>query len=464
MLAKPAPRPSQHAPVRVGLARVATTLIALALCGSVAVEPGRAAPGDSSPDGYFGPAPQVSYPGMPTSYFPGPPTAPPQTTRPAGWPGGAPADRPGSPRPTTADGVSSGPPPLAMAMQPCASSQIFARVGSDVILAADVIPKVDELVMARVKDVPREQLKQISPQQIDALRVAFAGKLLDEYVKIKLVYLDARTVIPQEHFPEVEKKVGDLFDKDEVPKIMKRLKAASRPEMEEKLRANGTTLDRERQAFLEMVLAKQWQQEKVKISKEISEEETVSYYRDHHAEFEHPARARWEELMTGFTSYSSRTAAYNALSQMGNAVLNGASFAEVAKSHSDGPTASKGGLHDWTNQGSLVSKEMDQALFGLRIGAMSQIIEDKAGLHILRVIERKDVSRTPFTEAQVAIRSKIKDQRTRKETAAYIEKLREQTPIWIASDLSVGLTPLVLDRGSAPKPAAGGPLEEARRN
>ena len=38
---------------------------------------------------------------------------------------------------------------------------------------------------------------------------------------------------------------------------------------------------------------------------------------------------------------------------MGNDVLNGRPFEEVAKESSEGPTAYNGGLYDWTTQGSL---------------------------------------------------------------------------------------------------------------
>ena len=344
------------------------------------------------------------------------------------------------------------PSPNQSGMQPCASSQIFARVGSDVILAADVMPRVNELAAAHLKEIP--------PEQLDLVRVVWAKKLLEEMVKMKLIYLDAHREIPKEAMPNVEKRVDEIFEKEEVPKIMKRLKATSKAEMENRLRATGTTLERERQAHLESFLARQWQQEKVKINEEISHQETIDYYHDHSKEFEHPARARWEELMTRVSGYPSKAAASDALAQMGNAVINGASFAEVAKSRSDGLTASKGGVHDWTNQGSLVDAEMDQALFGLPVGTLSKIIEDKQGFHIIRVIERKEIGRTPFIEAQVKIRAKIKEQRTKKETSAYIERLREQTPIWIASDLSAGLIPLANFGEPSPDPSAVKPAAE----
>ena len=83
--------------------------------------------------------------------------------------------------------------------------------------------------------------------------------------------------------------------------------------------------------------------------------------------------------MANLDHFSSRQEAYRAF-EMGNEVLRGGDFATMAQARSHGPTASKGGQHDWTSKGSLVSKEIDAAIFSLTVGRMSQIIEDSKGL------------------------------------------------------------------------------------
>ena len=75
---------------------------------------------------------------------------------------------------------------------------------------------------------------------------------------------------------------------------------------------------------------------------------------------------------------------------MGNEVYFGAPFATIARKHSQEPNAQKGGYYDWTSQGSLASKPINQAIFTLEAGKLSQIIEDDRGCHIVRVIERTD--------------------------------------------------------------------------
>ncbi|GAG70400.1 unnamed protein product [marine sediment metagenome] len=119
---------------------------------------------------------------------------------------------------------------------------------------------------------------------------------------------------------------------------------------------------------------------------------------------------------------------------MGNDVLNGRSFAEVAKESSEGPTAYNGGLYEWTTRGSLVSKVIDNAIFSLPVGELSAILDDQQALHIVRVLERTDAGRTPFIEAQVAIRMELRRQQQDHSRTEYLDRLKNRTPIWTVFD------------------------------
>ena len=90
----------------------------------------------------------------------------------------------------------------------------------------------------------------------------------------------------------------------------------------------------------------------------------------------------------------------------------------------------------WTSKGSLVCEQLDQALFGLPPGRLSPIIEGANGFHIVRVIEREEAGVTPFLEAQVEIREKIRRRRTREQLQAYLDRLREEIPVWTIFDAS----------------------------
>lgn len=315
----------------------------------------------------------------------------------------------------------------------CEGAQILARVGPKVVLASEVIAPINEIL--------GQQKDKIPPSQLEVYRKAYMKKLLEQRIDIKLVYYDAERKIPKENVDKIKERLGEQFELAEVPRRIKEAKLGSRQELEEKMLVLGTSLEREKRAFTERVVAMQWIQQQATANEEISHEEMLAYYQDHLADFEHAARARWEQLMVRKSGRQSDAEARTMLGRMGNEVLGGAAFAEVAKKQSQGPTASKGGVWDWTNKGSLVSDSLDQAVFGLPVGQLSQIIEDAQGFHIVRVIERKDASRTPFVEAQVEIRKKIRERREKEAREKYLTKLREEIPVWTVFDSEVAQKP-----------------------
>jgi parvulin-like peptidyl-prolyl isomerase len=115
-------------------------------------------------------------------------------------------------------------------------------------------------------------------------------------------------------------------------------------------------------------------------------------------------------------------------------LLGGTPLAAVAKKHSHEPNASEGGFYDWVSPGSLVSKPIDQAVFSLEPGKLSQIIEDDTGYHILRVIERQPAGQVSFEEAQKGIKKKIENQKRDADQQKYLTELRTRTKVWTIYD------------------------------
>ena len=109
---------------------------------------------------------------------------------------------------------------------------------------------------------------------------------------------------------------------------------------------------------------------------EIPHADLIAWYQNHLDEYEFPAKARFETLTVKIGLKRSRSEAWDMLAAMGNEVLGGRPFADVAKARSEGPTAYQGGGFDWTGQGSLASKKLDEAIFSLPVGELSAIIDE----------------------------------------------------------------------------------------
>ena len=320
--------------------------------------------------------------------------------------------------------------PVAATAEPneglCESAQILARVGSDIILAGEIVPLVDK-AMADNKD-------QIPESQWEDTREALIRQAIEGRVQAKVICEDIKRKLPPEGLEHIKGLFGEGFETHEIPSRLEKAKLASRLELERELEKIGSSLKQEKMLFVERAMAMKWIEENVRDTEEITHDDMLDYYREHQKEYEHPARARWEQLTAYFSRHPNKAEAFDAVARMGNEVLDGRPFADVAKEYSEGITARDGGSRDWTTPESLRSKELDRAVFGLPVGKLSQIIEDEKGFHIIRVVEREDLSRTPFVEAQVGIKEKLTAERRKQQLAEFSERLKSEIPVWTVFD------------------------------
>lgn len=306
-------------------------------------------------------------------------------------------------------------------------AQVVARVGPEVVLAGDLMTPAASEWLNKVSP-------GLEPEQVAELRLKIYQQVISQHLETLLVYVDACRTIPEENFPEIREKVNEAFDQEQLPRMVQAAGVESVREYEQLLRSQGQSLGRMRKMFFERALAQEWLQQNANTSGEIPHAEMIAWYQNHLDEYEFPAKAQFEQMTVKVNQKQPRNQAWNRLAAMGNDVLNGRSFSEVAKESSEGPTAYNGGLYEWTTQGSLVSEVIDNAIFSLPVGELSAILDTQQALHIVRVLERSDAGRTPFVEAQVAIRMKLRRQQQDSTRKEYLDRLKDRTPIWTVFD------------------------------
>ncbi len=302
------------------------------------------------------------------------------------------------------------------------STQILAMVGNEPILAGDLLGRINEILEPYKSQATEEQLEQ--------QRWVLMEKLLPAAMESKLVYLDFTRELDKDKIKSIRSNVYQQFDEKQLPRLLEQAKVESSAELEERFRSLGTSLENTRRAFFEQVAAREMVKRETDDESEVTHDQLLNYYQEHADEYQVQARAKWEQLTARFDRFSSKQEAETAIVEMGNSVLNGARFDEVAKRQSQGPTAKDGGKYDWTVRGSLVSTVLDEAIFSLPLNEMSEIIEDETGLHIIRVTEREDEGKVPFIKAQKEIREKIKELRQDEMVKAYVERLKRETYVW----------------------------------
>lgn len=109
---------------------------------------------------------------------------------------------------------------------------------------------------------------------------------------------------------------------------------------------------------------------------------------------------------------------------------NDEAFAALAKKHSEGPTAPRGGDLSFFARNRMV-KEFDDKAFSMKVGEVSEPVKTRFGWHIIRVVEKKEAMTRSFEEVQESISRTLRNRENRTARQDLIEKLRAKAKVEI---------------------------------
>lgn len=103
-----------------------------------------------------------------------------------------------------------------------------------------------------------------------------------------------------------------------------------------------------------------------------------------------------------------RQKAYAKIISLKELVDNGEEFGKIAKLHSEGPNAQKGGDLGTISKGTLGELLFEEKIFSLKPGETSDPFETRLGFHIVKIIDRKD-QKVHVKQIFVAIKPPLKE-------------------------------------------------------
>ncbi len=109
----------------------------------------------------------------------------------------------------------------------------------------------------------------------------------------------------------------------------------------------------------------------------------------------------------------------------------GASFADLAREHSEDPSASAGGDLGFIGRGQMV-RPFEEAAFALAPGQISEVVQTVFGFHIVAAEERRGGEEIPFAEAARGIRERLFAEKAKDTLEREVKKLRERGRVVIA--------------------------------
>lgn len=324
---------------------------------------------------------------------------------------------------------------------------IIAVVGESPILLGEVMPKVD----AKIMEVEEKAGKKIPEPQASAIKSSLVRQLLAQTIQNKMMresfLLDQVGTAAADKRNEADAKLTakarQMFFESELPELAKQYKTEDRNDLDRMLREKGTSLASRQREFVDMMLGHLYIRSKVEKDPTVSIAEINEHYQSNKESYDRPARAKWEQMSVMLERFPDADAARQAIWEMGREAYFGGNLQAVAREKSQEPFASSGGLHDWTTYGSLASAELEQQIFSIPLNAMSEIIADDQGFHIVRVLDRTDAGVVPLSDVQDEIRAKLRQDKIQKSQAKVMADMQVRIPVWsLFPDDTPGSRPL----------------------
>jgi parvulin-like peptidyl-prolyl isomerase len=198
----------------------------------------------------------------------------------------------------------------------------------------------------------------------------------------------------------------------------------SREELIVQLKKEGTDLNAIRENFIDNMLAQQYLNSLVQPKlTEPSRADMEAYYDTHLDEWKQQAGAVWRHIEIKKTANDA--ADRQKVEQIHARLVAGTDFAETARKMSQGPTAAAGGIWSRTSKGSYAEPAVDEAIFSLPVGEISDVIVGAKSYHVVRVEERSNGEPKSFVDVQEQCRERLRMEQMQKLRKDLVQRLQE---------------------------------------
>lgn len=336
--------------------------------------------------------------------------------------------------------------------------EIIARVNDQIITRSE---------FARSKDQLRDEAKQQAPSDPD--------KIYSEREKDVL-----RDLIDQQLLLEKGKEVGITGDTDLIKRLdqmRKDMKLDSMEALEKAATAQGISYEDFKQNMRNQIITQKVIGEEVGSHLAISKDDEQKFYEIHKSEMEQPEAIKLSEILVAPAKASAEKVeekappaagtsaaappaiqdpaaeaakqaadneAWTTAEAKANGLLkkirDGASFEDVAKQSSDGPTAVDGGNLGVFKRG-VLAKELEDKTFAMKAGDVSDVVRTKQGFVILKVTDHHMAGIPPFKEVQPHVQDALYYERLQPALRAFLGRLRE--------DAYIDIKPGFVDSGAS---------------
>lgn len=333
---------------------------------------------------------------------------------------------------------------LALGLVLTAAAQFFPAAAQAQTIVEEIVARVNNEIItrseiARAREQLREELRQQHGRDGDRAFAEREPHLLRDLIDQQLLVQRA-----QDMGLSADTEVIRRLDE-----IRRQMNLETLEEVEKAAVAQGVVFEDFKLQIRNSVLTQQVISREVGGSIQITQEEIRKFYEEHQKELDRPERVRLSEILIPAEAPEGQqptpealAAAENRAKELLQQIRGGASFEELARQHSTGPTAARGGDLGYFERG-MLAKELEDLTFDkMKPGDISEVVRTRQGYIILKLTEYNRAGVPPLREVERQIHEHIYMEKLQPALRAYLTKLREQAYI----DLKEGF----VDSGASP--------------
>ena len=163
----------------------------------------------------------------------------------------------------------------------------------------------------------------------------------------------------------------------------------------------------------------------------ISDEESKKFYDQNIDKFKQPESVRASHILIGVEAKATdadKKKAREKAETMRRDLAGGADFSKLAKEYSTCPSSQQGGDLGYFGRGQMVPA-FEQVAFTLKPNEISDVVETQFGYHIIKVVDKKEASTTPYKDIKVRIDDYLKNQKLNAAVTSYLDEARKTAKI-----------------------------------
>lgn len=270
-----------------------------------------------------------------------------------------------------------------------------------------------------------EQYKdQYASQQAMEMLSEARQKLLGQIIEDRLVFQEAKNQKITISEEEIE---------DEISQFKKRFKTDQ--ELEDALRRDGLTFSDVRERLERQAMVRRLQDMEIRAKVVVSPMEIEKYFEEHPSEFSSRESLKVRSITVKKTEETREKGltdepAKNRVLDLRRRILSGEDFGDLAKQYSEDTNAKSEGLSNWIEKGEMIPA-IDEIIFTMKIGEISQMIETPMGYHLFRLEEKKAGQAKTLEEVRDKIHATLFHEKARRRFQEWLQDLKRNAYISI---------------------------------